>query len=73
MLSFVLNPFPTRVISEMTRISGPSPSSPRLAADRPRGTVGRVCIRTKYTNTLSPTARHHARTLGLGVAPECMV
>ena len=61
------------ITSDMIRISGPSLSSPRLAADRTRGTVGRVWSRTKYTKPLSPTARHHTRTLALGVAPECMV
>ena len=54
--SALLSPFPPLHLDGI-RIRATVASAPRAAADRPRGTVDRVWVPTKYTKPLSPTAR----------------
>ena len=65
-----VNPLPTLVLSDRTRIFGTVASSPRAAADRLLGCVGTARIDINYTKPPGPTPRRSARTLTLGVAQK---
>ena len=69
----LFNPFPTLIISDMIRISGPSVIVPRASGDRPSGPGTLYRMYTKHNHRVGPTARRRARTLGLGTAPQSTV
>ena len=65
-----VNPLPTLVLSDRTRISATAPWPPRAARDRASATIGRARVGTKGIHSLGPTARRSTRPQRLLGAPH---